>query len=52
MLEALNKNPDAKPEGQLRAVRASIDEFVGEAPQFDDITMMALHFTGGQAAEG
>ena len=52
MLDALNRNPDAKPEDQLRTVRASIDEFVGEAPQFDDITMMALHFTGGQAAQG
>ena len=46
MLEALNKNPDAEPEEQLRNVRIAINEFVGDAPQFDDITMLGLHFYG------
>ena len=33
----------------LPAVKADIDAFVGAAPQFDDITMLALRFRGGQA---
>ncbi|NLA26706.1 MAG: SpoIIE family protein phosphatase [Firmicutes bacterium] len=31
----------------LPAVKASVDAFVGEAPQVDDITMLALRFSGG-----
>lgn len=42
MLDALNRNPGAGPEALLRQVKADIDAFVGEAPQFDDITMLAL----------
>ncbi len=44
MLEALNRNPDGSPKELLSAVRASIDSFVGEAPQFDDITMMCFKY--------
>lgn len=44
MLEALNLNPDAAPEQLLEQVRTSVDEFVGDAPQFDDLTMLALRF--------
>ena len=44
-LEAvLNKNADATPAELLPAVKADIDAFVGEAPQFDDITMLCLEF--------
>ncbi len=32
------------PERILDAVKKDIDEFVGEAPQFDDITMLCLEF--------
>ncbi|MBR5116278.1 MAG: SpoIIE family protein phosphatase [Lachnospiraceae bacterium] len=46
MLEALNKNPDAKPEELLHNVRVGIDEFVGDAPQFDDITMLGFTYYG------
>ena len=46
MLDALNKNADAEPEELLPAVKASIDEFVGEAPQFDDITMLCFKYKG------
>ncbi|MBQ7613515.1 MAG: SpoIIE family protein phosphatase [Butyrivibrio sp.] len=44
LLETLNKNPDADVYGVINGVKASIDEFVGDAPQFDDITMLCLHF--------
>ncbi|MBP5472295.1 MAG: PP2C family protein-serine/threonine phosphatase [Lachnospiraceae bacterium] len=46
MLEALNKNPDADPKTMLDNVRSDIDLFVGEAPQFDDITMLGFKYLG------
>ena len=42
MLEALNKDPAASPEQLLKNVRASVDAFVKEAEQFDDLTMLCL----------
>ena len=51
MLEALNRDPEALPEAQLKAVRQSMDEFVGEAPQFDDITMLSFCYYGPQGQE-
>ena len=42
MLEALNSKPDTMPEELLHQVKADIDRFVGDAPQFDDITMLCL----------
>ena len=48
MIEALNKNPDASPKEMLANVKASVDEFVGEAPQFDDITMLGLKYFGAE----
>ncbi|MCR5676279.1 MAG: PP2C family protein-serine/threonine phosphatase [Lachnospiraceae bacterium] len=52
MLDALNKNPDAAPEESLSAVRAAIDDFVGEAPQFDDITMLGFRYLGKNGKGG
>jgi len=51
MLAALNENPDAKPEALLRAVRQRIDGFVGDAPQFDDITMLSLLYQGAEGKD-
>ena len=42
MLEALNEMPDACPEELLKHMEMRIDEFVGDAPPFDDLTMMAV----------
>ena len=42
MLAALNRRKGMSCEELIRGVRADIDAFVGEAPQFDDITMLAL----------
>lgn len=47
MLAALNEDPDARPEQLLHTVKKHIDNFVGEAMQFDDITMLCLHYLGG-----
>ncbi len=42
MLQALNRKKDASSQELLQEVRADIDDFVGNAMQFDDITMMAV----------
>ena len=42
-LDALIRScPAETPEELLRAVRADVDRFVGDAPQFDDLTMLAI----------
>ena len=46
MLEALNNEPDAEPQELLQNVQNGINQFVGNAPQFDDITMMCLAYKG------
>lgn len=43
---ALDANSDKKMEDLLPAIKADIDKFVGEAPQFDDITMLGFEFKG------
>ncbi len=42
MLEALNKEPFCEPKQLLKNVKDSVDEFVDDAEQFDDLTMLAL----------
>ncbi len=42
MLDALNRAPEAAPKDLLREVKADIERFAGNAPQFDDITMLCL----------
>ena len=51
MLDALNRDPDASPEELLHTVRKEIDAFVGDAPQFDDITMMNFCYNGAPCAK-
>ncbi|MBQ2348339.1 MAG: PP2C family protein-serine/threonine phosphatase, partial [Clostridia bacterium] len=46
MLEALNQDLEAEPEQLLLNVKHSVDEFVGDAPQFDDLTMMGFTYFG------
>ena len=41
-IEALNTAKDENPEKILEAVKKKVDEFVGEAPQFDDLTMLCF----------
>ena len=48
MLFALNRDPSASPQELLKTVRKDIDAFVGDAPQFDDITMLNFQYTGGE----
>lgn len=46
MLDALNTDPSSSPEQLLEAVHKGIDDFILDAPQFDDITMLCLHYYG------
>ena len=46
MLNALNKNPDAKPEELLKNVKEEVDLFTKEVPQFDDVTMLGIKYYG------
>lgn len=53
MLTALNLHLGDTPDVLLPEVKAEVDRFVGEAPQFDDITMLGLRYLGpaGQKEE-
>ncbi len=42
--KALGQVSHQAPEAILKAVKADIDAFVGDAPQFDDITMLCLEY--------
>ncbi|MBR1483178.1 MAG: SpoIIE family protein phosphatase [Ruminococcus sp.] len=46
MIEALRTAEDKAPKDILAAVDAAVDEFVGEAPQFDDLTMLCIEYNG------
>ena len=46
MLEALNSEPDADPVTLLGNVKKAVDRFVGDAEQFDDLTMLCLEYKG------
>ena len=46
MLAALNVDPDADEERIIANVRQAIADFVGDAEQFDDITMLCLEYKG------
>ena len=46
MLKSLNREPDAEPKKVLENVMDSIEDFVEDAPQFDDITMLCFKYYG------
>lgn len=46
MMNTLNKDPHASPKELLMQVRRAVDAFVGDAPQFDDLTMLAIRYNG------
>ena len=47
MLSALNGQKNASPERMLERVRDAVDDFVGDAEQFDDLTMLGFEYKGG-----
>ena len=46
MIEVLNDCADGNPWEILQSVGRAVDDFVGDAEQFDDLTMMCLEYKG------
>ena len=46
MIDALNADPGAAPQDILKNIRSSVDDFVKEAEQFDDLTMLCIEYKG------
>lgn len=51
LLSFMNRNDSAEAAVLLQALKSNIDEFVGEAPQFDDITMLMLDYRPAKGDE-
>ena len=49
MLAVLNQDAAASPEATLRNVRRAVDDFVQDAEQFDDLTMLCMEYKGPEA---
>ncbi len=48
LLKALNRNPGGTPEDILENVIKAVNDFVKDAEQFDDLTMLCLEYNGKQ----
>ena len=46
MLDALNGAKGKPLKDVLHAVKADVDAFIGDAPPFDDITMLGMTYFG------
>ena len=46
LLDTMNEIGELSPTNLLPEIRKRIDAFVQDAPQFDDITMLALRYKG------
>ena len=42
LIEVMNQNPDAMPQQLLTNIHEAVNQFVGDAPQFDDLTMLGI----------
>ena len=51
LLSFMNQNASMEATKLLPALKANIDEFVGEAPQFDDITMLMFDYKPKKGGE-
>ena len=47
MVAALRDSEDGSPAQVLEGVQSAVAAFVGDAPQFDDLTMLCLQYNGG-----
>ena len=46
LVEVLIQNDNSSPPDILKNVKSAVDEFVGDAPQFDDLTMLCVEYKG------
>jgi sigma-B regulation protein RsbU (phosphoserine phosphatase) len=44
MVNTLNRYKESDPHEILQGISVSVDAFVGDAPQFDDLTMLCLEW--------
>lgn len=51
MIAALNTAKDSEPQAVLKTVRRAVDDFVQDAEQFDDITMLCMEYRGKEGAK-
>ena len=49
MLEFINSKATCDPKTIIDEINTMVDKFVGEAPQFDDITMLCLEYKGTES---
>lgn len=49
MIRVLNDRSRPEPQRILEDMKTAMNSFVGQAPQFDDITMLCLRYDGGAA---
>ena len=52
LVTALNGCRDCRPDEILRSVECAVNVFVGDAEQFDDLTMMCLEYRGSEMIAG
>lgn len=48
MIDALNTVKDGNPVEIIKTVKTAVDEFVDEAEQFDDVTMLCFEYKGNK----
>ena len=51
MVDALNERPQDAPYEILKTVRRAVDDFVQDAEQFDDLTMLCMEYNGSEETE-
>ena len=51
LLEFMNRNSSVKATELLPKLKSNIDEFVGDAPQFDDITMLMFDYRSKEGGD-
>ena len=51
MLASLNSRKDSSLNEILKGLKQDIDKFVGDAPQFDDVTMLGIDYYGAGSDE-
>ena len=46
LISALNNNKDLSPDKLIKFVEADVERFIQNQPQFDDFTMLCIHYKG------
>ena len=49
MMEAINSAKESDPKTIIEHVDEAVNVFVGDAPQFDDVTMLCVHYIGRES---